>query len=846
MLEDLKRKIGSLLKVNNENMYILSSIKITAIYFSIGFLWIYFSEQLLLLISSDVEMQTRLGVYKGWFYVIFTSMILFMLIRDKLKKVQLTQNALNESYKQISSANQELQEYIQQLAASEEELRIQNEQLVENEKLLRRSESDNQAIIKAIPDLIFILNREGIFLDCKVSDESNLLLPVHAFIGKSISEVLPKDIADTAIEKIHNVFNTGNLENMEYTLEIAGKPQHFELRMVKSSINEILAISRDVTIEKEREFELIASNDKYKALVNQMQQGLVLYEAVFDNEDVKFIFIDANESYEKYLEMTKGEAFGKNILEIIPDLPQGYIEKFKQVVITGEPIYYERYVETNGKYIEVVAYRPGENKLALLVEDITQRKLAEEAVAASEYTFRNLFEGSSDGILLLSGQNVLDCNAAMLKVLQVDSKQEVVGKSPLEFCPEIQPDGISSMEKLIDVRNEAKKNKQYRFEWWYLNKAKELIPFEIMLTSIMIRGKDVYHCLCRDMRDRKQMEMKLEYLSYHDQLTGLYNRRFFEEELKRLDVPRNYPLTIVMSDVNGLKLVNDSFGHAVGDKLLKKVSEIFIKGCRADDIIARQGGDEFVILLPKTDEFEAEKIIKRIKDIALTEKVDSIDISVSIGYETKLTEADDVDEVMKKAEDHMYKKKLFESPSMRGKTINTIISTLYEKNKREELHSKRVSELSKTIGEEMGLNDEQVQELKNLGLLHDIGKIAVDENILNKPSPLDELEFEEIKRHPEVGYRILSTVNNMSEMADYVLSHHERWDGKGYPKGLKGEEIPLQSRIISVANAYDAMTSRRTYGKMLSHEEAVLELEKNKGTQFDPEIVKIFIEKELC
>lgn len=845
MLEGLKRKLGSLLNVNDENIYVISSIKITAIYFIIGSLWIYFSEQLLALISSDVETQTQLGVYKGWFFIIFTSAILFMLIRDKLKKVQLTQNALNESYKQISSSNKELQDYIQQLAASEEELRTQNEQLVENERLLRRSESDNQAIIKAIPDLIFILDREGKFLDCKVTDESNLLMPIQAFIGKNLREVLPPHIASMAMEKIEIVFNTGNLESMEYTIEIAGRPQHYELRMVKSSVNEILAISRDMTLEKEREFELIASNEKYKALVNQMQQGLVLYEAVFENGDVNFIFLDANESYEKFLGITKGEAFGKNILEIMNDLSHEYIEKYKQVVITGEPLHYERYAESNGKYLEVVAYRPGENKLALLVEDITQRKLAEEAVAASEYTFRNLFEGSSDGILLLSGENVLDCNAAMLKVLQVDSKQEVVGKSPLEFCPAVQPDGVSSREKLKDVRNETAKNKKYRFEWWYLNKGGELIPFEIMLTSIVIRGEEVYHCLCRDMRDRKQMEMKLEYLSYHDQLTGLYNRRFFEEELKRLDVPRNYPLTIVMSDVNGLKLVNDSFGHAVGDKLLKKVSDIFVKGCRADDIIARQGGDEFVILLPKTDEFEAELIVKRIKELALTEKVDSIEISVSIGYDTKRSEEVDVDEVLKKAEDIMYKKKLFESPSMRGKTINTIISTLYEKNKREELHSKRVSELCTTIGEAIGLNDEQVQELKNLGLLHDIGKIAVDENILNKPYPLDEIQFEEMKRHTEVGYRILSTVNNMSEMADYILAHHERWDGKGYPKGLKGEEIPLQSRIISVAEAYDAMISRRTYGKMLTHEEAVLELEKNAGTQFDPEIVKVFVEKVM-
>ena len=193
----------------------------------------------------------------------------------------------------------------------------------------------------------------------------------------------------------------------------------------------------------------------------------------------------------------------------------------------------------------------------------------------------------------------------------------------------------------------------------------------------------------------------------------------------------------------------------------------------------------------------------------------------------------------------MYKKKLFESPSMRGKTINAIISTLHEKNKREEQHSHRVSALCKSMGKAIGLPEGEIEELKTVGLLHDIGKIAIEENILNKPGKLTDDEWEEIKRHPEIGYRILSTVNDMSEMAEYVLAHHERWDGRGYPKGLKGEEIPFQSRIIAIADAYDAMTSERSYRSALSEEIAIEELQKNAGIQFDPELIRIFIEKVL-
>jgi len=338
---------------------------------------------------------------------------------------------------------------------------------------------------------------------------------------------------------------------------------------------------------------------------------------------------------------------------------------------------------------------------------------------------------------------------------------------------------------------------------------------------------------------------KLEWVSNTDPLTGLYNRRFYEDELKRLDTERNLPMTIVMADVNGLKLINDSFGHVMGDELLKKVAEVIKKGCRTNDIIARLGGDEFVIILSKTNAFETEKIIKRIKDLSLKEKVGSIDISISFGYETKNNEEENNQEIFKKAEDHMYKKKLFESPSMRGKTMSAIINTLHEKNKREEAHSHRVSALCKSMGEVLGMPEHDIEELKTVGLLHDIGKIAINENILNKTGNLTDDEWKEIKRHPEIGYRILSTVNDMSDMANYVLYHHERWDGKGYPKGLKGEEIPFVSRIITIADAYDAMTSERSYRGALSDEIVIAELQRNAGIQFDPELSSVFIEKVL-
>jgi diguanylate cyclase (GGDEF)-like protein/PAS domain S-box-containing protein len=727
MLFFIRKKIYSILKINEKNRLKYECIKISLIYLTIGFFWVYFSDRLANKLASNNVMLLIISTYKGCLYVIVTSTILYLLISNILKKVDLTENKLNESYKELISVNEELEAYVQQLTVSEEELRVQYDQIIENEKKLSKSE------------------------------------------------------------------------------------------------------------------------EKYKTLVNEMQQGLALYEVILNEEGeaINYSFLDGNESHEKLIRLKNKDILGKTILEIFPSTGNEIIKLLQNVIKTGEPICCENYLKELDKYMEVIAYRPKPLQLAAIVTDITARKQAEDAVKASEYTFRNLFEGSSDAILIIEDNKIIDCNPAMIELLGYDSKVRILGKSPCEFSPEKQPDGKPSKEKADEVFKSTIKNGKFKFEWWYEKNDGSSAPVEVMMTTIVLNGKKVFHCLWRDISQRKQMEQRLEYLSYHDQLTGLYNRRFFEEELNRLDVERNLPLTIIMADVNGLKLVNDSFGHAIGDELLKKVVEVIIKGCRKEDIIARLAGDEFVILLPKTGIYEGEKIVKNIKDLALKEKVGSVDISISFGYEAKSDKEEKILDILKKAEDHMYKKKLFESPSMRGKTINAIITTLHEKNKREEQHSYRVSKLCESMGKALGLSEDDIKELKTVGLLHDIGKIAIEENILNKKEKLTDEEWEEIKRHPEIGYRILSTVNDMSEMSEYVLAHHERWDGIGYPKGLKGEEIPLQSRIITIADSYDAMISERSYRNALPEEVAIKELKINEGIQFDPRLIRLFIEKVL-
>jgi len=333
-----------------------------------------------------------------------------------------------------------------------------------------------------------------------------------------------------------------------------------------------------------------------------------------------------------------------------------------------------------------------------------------------------------------------------------------------------------------------------------------------------------------------------KYLSYHDYLTGLYNRRQYNETMNEMDQDRSIPISVVEGDINGLKLVNDAFGHAAGDELLIHVSNTLNKFFSESRGVIRMGGDEFVVFLPNKTLEETNALVEAIKADFEKTILYGMPISVSFGVGTR-AHGEAMSEVIKRAEVEMYNKKLFEVTSQRAESIKSILNTLYVKNPREEIHSQRVSEICTKIGEMYHLPKDQISMLRLIGNLHDIGKIAIDESILNKPGRLDPFEWEIIRRHPEIGYRILASSGEYAEMSEDILAHHEHWDGSGYPKGLAGEKIPWRARVIAVADAFDAMTAPRTYRKVLSIEEALEEISRCAGTQFDPEIAEKFVEE---
>ncbi len=340
---------------------------------------------------------------------------------------------------------------------------------------------------------------------------------------------------------------------------------------------------------------------------------------------------------------------------------------------------------------------------------------------------------------------------------------------------------------------------------------------------------------------RQKTETKIRYMSFHDQLTGLYNRYFLEVEMNRLDTARQLPLAVIMADLNGLKLVNDTYGHEPGDQLLKTAADIIKNSCREEDIIARWGGDEFVILLPQTAAEEARLICKRIKEGCRGAFVEDMPVSIALGIATKTSETTSPIETLQEAENEMYRQKLTESRSTKSVVVTSLLNTLAEKSFETEKHTRGMQTIAQKIGAKLNLPDSELQRLELLITLHDIGKINISEAILTKKSSLTAVEWEVIKKHPEIGYRIAMATEEFAHAAEDILAHHERWDGTGYPQGLKGNEITLLARIVAIADAYEVMSHGRPYKKPMSKNVIIAEFKKCSGAQFDPELVEIFL-----
>lgn len=482
-----------------------------------------------------------------------------------------------------------------------------------------------------------------------------------------------------------------------------------------------------------------------------------------------------------------------------------------------------------------------------IAQNITARKLMERDLYREKEQFRTTLLSVGDGVIATDAQGkVTIVNKAAQKLLGQAAVSVLSRHIDEVFCLLSEKDGKpikSSASLILDG------------EGTHTSPSHAILPSAdgtgifIEETASPIKDENGETTgvvlVFRDFTEKHLRLKEIEYLSYHDYLTGLHNRRYYEKNIKELDTAANLPLALIMADVNGLKLTNDAFGHAAGDDLLRRIAQILHKARRPSDILARIGGDEFVLVLPKTDNAGAEKILAQINKQTEKESLDNLVVSLSTGHAVKTDTSTSLDKLFTQAENAMYRHKLTESSSMRSRTIDMIMTSLFEKSEREMYHSERVGELCEAIAQQMGFSSTQVNQVMLAGLMHDIGKIGVSEEVLNKPGKLSDEERKIVERHCETGYRILSSASEFSSIARYILEHHERPDGLGYPRGLSGEKISLPAKIIAVADAYDAMRSDRSYRKAMKQEDAVKELKKYAGSQFDSEIVRILVEKVL-
>jgi diguanylate cyclase len=455
-----------------------------------------------------------------------------------------------------------------------------------------------------------------------------------------------------------------------------------------------------------------------------------------------------------------------------------------------------------------------------------------------------ILDSTAEGIygIDLNG-NCTFCNLSSIRLLGYDSQEDLLGKDMHMLIHHCMPDGTPISVDKCKIFHSIQKGMGYAVEdevFWRADGTSFDVAYHAypQFNSGKIIGGVITFM---DITERRQQEKQIEYLMCHDSLTGLYNRVCLEEHIANIDNQENLPMSVIFADLNGLKMTNDIFGHAAGDELIKKAAQILLQSSRQDDVVARIGGDEFIIILPKTDESQSTGILSIIRSGFADARVEAMKCSISLGSATKMSGLEKFEEVVTDAENEMYKDKTKNRSSVKKEIINTIQESLHAMSERERQHSSFVPDMCRRLGVELRLSATEINRLQRAAALHDIGKITLGRDLLSKDT-LDEGEYELFKQHPAVGYRILNLFDDTLDLADSVYSHHERWDGNGYPRGLQGEQIPLLARIISIVEAYERVYNRGDVSESDRRRNALRVIGECAGTQFDPHIAHVFVQ----
>ena len=478
----------------------------------------------------------------------------------------------------------------------------------------------------------------------------------------------------------------------------------------------------------------------------------------------------------------------------------------------------------------------------LVFRDVSEQRANELRLRESEERFRLLAENAQDMIYRLR------LGARVITEYVSPAAKSLLGYAPEEFYADprlamrtILPADRGSVTEVFAGQFAVDHPQVVRM----VRKDGSVVWTEQSVTLVRdSAGKIVaIEGIARDITERRQMEEQLQHLSMHDSLTGLFNRAFFESEMHRLQVAGAYPVTIVCSDIDGLKLINDTLGHARGDLMLTDYAEVLRATFRSRDTVARIGGDEFAILMPNTSAEVAERLCALLEArlASYKERSDGVPLGASIGYATADSASASLGDLFNLADKNMYKEKIHRTTTAAHGVVKALLNALAEKDEVSSGHVSRVMAMAKQLGEALGLGKRDLSDLMLLAEVHDLGKVGVPDRILFKPGRLTEAEQDEMRQHSVIGYRIARSSTELAHIANLILHHHEWWDGNGYPEGLRGTDIPVACRILAVVDAFDAMTNDRPYRFSMPIELAKAQIKQGAGTQFDPEIAAIFL-----